>query len=64
MKKNLSVLVAALCCFLFFAGVSMAAEISDPILKKLVEKGVLTKEEAVNVSAGDGEGCLKESPKV
>jgi polyhydroxyalkanoate synthesis regulator phasin len=49
MKKNLSVLVAALCCFLFFAGVSMAAEISDPVLKKLVEKGVLTKEDAVNV---------------
>jgi len=49
MKKKLFALVAAICCFLFLAGIAMAAEISDPVLKKLVEKGVLTKEDAVNV---------------
>jgi hypothetical protein len=34
---------------MFLAGTSIAAEISDPILKKLVEKGVLSKEEAMSV---------------
>ena len=47
--KKLSLLIAALCCFLFLTGIVMAAEISDPILKKLVEKGILTKEEAISV---------------
>jgi len=49
MKKKLSVLVIGLCCFLLLTGTSMAADITNPILKKLVEKGILTKEEAIAV---------------
>ena len=49
MKKKLSVLVIGLCCFLLLTGTSMAADITNPILKKLVEKAILTKEEAIAV---------------
>jgi len=47
--KKLSLLIAVLCCFMFLTGIVMAAEITDPILKKLVEKKILTKEEAAKV---------------
>ena len=47
--KKLSLLIAVLCCFMFLTGIVMASEITDPILKKLVEKKILTKEEAAKV---------------
>lgn len=47
--KKLSLVIATLCCCLLLAGTVMATEISDPILKKLVEKKILTKEEAIDV---------------
>jgi len=50
MKGKVVAIVVSLCCLMFLVGTSMAAEdITDPILKKLVEKGVLTKEEATSV---------------
>jgi polyhydroxyalkanoate synthesis regulator phasin len=50
MKRVLS-LVVSLCLLLSTAGAAMAAgEITDPILKKLVEKGVLTKDEAISIT--------------
>jgi polyhydroxyalkanoate synthesis regulator phasin len=42
-------LVFGLCSLLLFAATAIAGEITDPILKKLVEKGVLTKQEAMSV---------------
>lgn len=51
MKKKVMGIVVSLCCLMFLSGTSMAAEdITDPILKKLVEKGVLTKEEAISIT--------------
>lgn len=51
MKKRMLEIVVSLCCLMFLSGTSMAAEdITDPILKKLVEKGVLTKEDAVSIT--------------
>ena len=49
MRKKLFVLVLCLCAMLLIAGAAAAAEIKDPILKKLVEKGILTQEEATTV---------------
>jgi len=49
MRSRLSVFVLCLCTVLILAGTAAAAEIKDPILKKLVEKGILTPEEAVTV---------------
>jgi hypothetical protein len=48
MKRSLS-LVVCLCFLFLFAQISAAEEITNPILKKLVEKGILTKEEAISV---------------
>jgi polyhydroxyalkanoate synthesis regulator phasin len=48
MKRSLS-LVVCLCFLFFFAQISAAEEITNPILKKLVEKGILTKQEALSV---------------
>lgn len=49
MKKVLASVVI-LCSLIFLVGTSVAEEgITDPILKKLVEKGVLTKEEAISI---------------
>lgn len=42
-------LVLGLCCLLFLEVTAVAEEITDPVLKKLVEKGILTQEEAVSV---------------
>lgn len=51
MKKKVSVFAVILCCLMWLAGVSMAAEdITDPILKKLVEKGILTKQDATAIT--------------
>jgi polyhydroxyalkanoate synthesis regulator phasin len=49
MRSRLSVFVLCLCAVLILAGAAAAAEIKDPILKKLVEKGILTPEEASTV---------------
>lgn len=49
MEKRLSVLVVALCILLLLPGTIIAAEITSPILKKLVEKNILTQEEAISV---------------
>jgi polyhydroxyalkanoate synthesis regulator phasin len=49
MRSRLTVFVLCLCAALIFAGTVAAAEIKDPILKKLVEKGILTPEEATTV---------------
>ncbi len=49
MKSRLSVFVLCLCAVLILAVTAVAAEIKDPILKKLVEKGILTPEEAITV---------------
>jgi hypothetical protein len=48
MKRSLS-LVACLCFLFLFVRISVAEEITDPILKKLVEKGVITEQEAITV---------------
>jgi polyhydroxyalkanoate synthesis regulator phasin len=49
MRSRLSVFVLCLCAVLILAGTAVATEIKDPILKKLVEKGILTPEEATTV---------------
>jgi len=49
MRSRLSVFVLCFCAVLIFAVTAIAAEIKDPILKKLVEKGILTPEEAITV---------------
>jgi hypothetical protein len=48
MKRGL-LLVLSLCFLFLLSGRSKAEDITDPILKKLVEKGVLTQEEAVGI---------------
>src|SRR4030043_830223 len=49
MKRKVAVLFVCLCCLLMFAGAAVAADITNPILKKLVEKGILTREEAISI---------------
>jgi len=49
MGRKLSVVILCLCAILFVAGTAAATEIKDPILKKLVEKGILTPEEASSI---------------
>lgn len=49
MKRIFSALFLSLLCLLWLTKTAIAADISNPILKKLVEKGILTKEEAVSV---------------
>ena len=48
MKRGLS-LVLSLCFLFLLSGISKAEDITDPILKKLVEKGILTQQEAVGI---------------
>jgi polyhydroxyalkanoate synthesis regulator phasin len=48
-RKSSMFFVFGLICLLLFAATAIASDISDPILKKLVEKGVLTKQEAKSV---------------
>src|SRR4030066_461073 len=49
MKRKVSVLFVCLCCLLMFAGAAVAADITNPMLKKLEEKGILTQEEAISI---------------
>jgi polyhydroxyalkanoate synthesis regulator phasin len=49
MRSKLSVFVLCFCAALIMAGAAVAEEIKNPILKKLVEKGILTPEEAMAV---------------
>ena len=49
MKKTMLVAFVSICCMIVFSGVSMASEITNPILKKLVEKGILSEQEAMAV---------------
>ncbi len=48
MKRSLS-LVLSLCFLFLLSGISKAEDITNPILKKLVEKGILTEQEALSV---------------
>jgi len=49
MNRRLSVLVLGLCSILLLTETAIAADITNPILKKLMEKGILTEEEAISV---------------
>jgi polyhydroxyalkanoate synthesis regulator phasin len=64
MRRKLLAFAASLCCLMFLAGTSMAADIPDPILKKLVEKGVLTKEEAISVLKEMDKESAKQEQKI
>lgn len=48
MKRSLS-LVLGLCFLFLLAGISGAEDVTNPILKKLVEKGILSRQEAISV---------------
>lgn len=60
MKQKWAVLFLSLCSFFFFTAAAIAADIANPILKKLVEKGILTQEEAISVMDEIGKGPAKE----
>ncbi len=49
MRTKLFVLVLCLCAMLLIAGKAIAADKQDAIVNKLVEKGVITKEEAASL---------------
>ncbi|MEK6528244.1 MAG: hypothetical protein AABZ36_05100, partial [Nitrospirota bacterium] len=49
MKQTIVFLALCLCSFFMLTQAAVSAEVSNPILKKLVEKGILTKEEAIEV---------------
>ena len=49
MKRMLVVLFLSICSLLWLAGTAVAKDITNPLLKKLVEKGLLTREEAMSV---------------
>jgi hypothetical protein len=49
MRSRSFVFILCLCFTLLFAGTAITEDIKDPILKKLVEKGILTREEAITV---------------
>lgn len=48
MKRSLS-LVLSMCFLFLLVGISGAEDITDPILKKLVEKGIMSQQEAIGV---------------
>jgi len=70
MKRKFVVLVLCFCCYLLPTQAAVSAEVSNPILKKLVEKGILTQEEAIEVmdeikkDAGADEQIKKDIEKV
>jgi polyhydroxyalkanoate synthesis regulator phasin len=65
MKKKVLAAFVSLCCLMFLAGTSIAADdITDPILKKLVEKGILTKEEALSVMKDINQDAVKTDQQV
>lgn len=49
MGKRLSVLVLGILSLVWLTGVATATDITNPLLKKLIEKGILTQEEAISV---------------
>ncbi|MFA4916611.1 MAG: hypothetical protein WC560_08075 [Syntrophales bacterium] len=49
MKRMLAVLFLCTCSLFWSAGAAIAGDLTNPILKKLVEKGLLTQEEAISV---------------
>jgi hypothetical protein len=65
MRRRLSVYVLCLCAMLLVAGTAIAADTQDAVVNKLVEKGVLTKEEAASLmgeqqkESKDLEGIIK-----
>jgi polyhydroxyalkanoate synthesis regulator phasin len=63
MKRKLSVFILAVCCLLLSAGASESADITNPILKKLVEKGILSEEEAVSVMQDMGKETAEKDKK-
>src|SRR4030042_4279638 len=64
MEKRLVCLILGFCILLLLTGTAIAAEIKDPILKKLVEKGILTQEEAISVMQEMKGETVKEEKKV
>ena len=64
MGKRLLFLILGFCILLLLTGMVMAAEITNPILKKLVEKGILTQEEAISVMQEMEGETVKEKEKV
>ncbi|MDI6889408.1 MAG: hypothetical protein QMC83_00485 [Thermodesulfovibrionales bacterium] len=61
---KLLVLVLGLCSFLWLTETAIAAEITNPILKKLVERGVLTKEDAISVMEEMERGKVEKEKKI
>ena len=65
MRSKLSIFVLCLCAVLILAGTAIAADTQDAVVNKLVEKGVLTKEEAASLlgeqqkESKDLEGIIK-----
>jgi hypothetical protein len=65
MRGKLHVFVLCLCAMLLVAGMAIAADTQDAVVNKLVEKGVLTKEEAASLmgeqqkESKDLEGIIK-----
>ncbi|MDI6776544.1 MAG: hypothetical protein QMD03_04775 [Syntrophales bacterium] len=49
MKRMVAVLFLFICSLLWLAGTAVAEDIANPLLKKLVEKGLLSREEAMSV---------------
>ncbi|HYA12326.1 MAG TPA: hypothetical protein VEF37_05080 [Thermodesulfovibrionales bacterium] len=65
MRSRLYVFVLCLCAVLILAGTAIAADTQDAVVNKLVEKGVLTKEDAASLigaqqeESKDLEGIIK-----
>ena len=47
--KKIGVFVAVIASMFLLAGAVMAADITDPLLKKLIEKGILTRQDAISI---------------
>ena len=62
--KKVGFLVVMFCLMLFWAGTVMAADITNPLLKKLVEKGILTQEEAISIMQDVQKETVVEEKKV
>lgn len=65
MRSKLSIFVMWLCAMLLVAGAAIAADTQDAVINKLVEKGVISKEEAASLlgeqqkESKDLEGIIK-----
>jgi len=51
--KKIGVFVVVIASMFLLAGAVMAADITNPLLKKLVEKGILSQEEAKSIMHDD-----------